>query len=130
MLGIYENDILIEKYESDKKASEFLIIILDELMKKFDIEKLVYANGPGSYMGIKVSFLVLKTLSIVKNIPLFAVSAFELNNFSPIKANKNLCFVYKNEEICLEFGIAEKFILPEKLTKLKLNEDNLSLIHI
>lgn len=125
MLGIYEDDALIKTYTSDKKASEFLIIILDELMREFEFEKLIYANGPGSYMGIKISFLTLKTLSIVKDIPLFAISAFELNNFSPIKANKNLCFVYENNEILLKETKEGKFFMPDNLQKLKLNDDNL-----
>lgn len=78
-------------------------------MQKYDFTDLIYANGPGSYMGIKISYVSLKTLSIIKNIPLFAISAFELNNYGPISANKNFCFVYKQDQIILEQNTPAKF---------------------
>ena len=90
MLGIYEGEKLIKSYESEEKADEFVPKILQILLKEFEFSRLIYANGPGSFMGIKISYVSLKTLSLVKNIPLFAVSAFELNGFKPISANKNL----------------------------------------
>lgn len=93
-------------------------------MAEFELERLVYANGPGSYMGIKVSYLSLKTLSIVKNIPLFAVSAFELNDFKPIRANKALSFVYKNGQIALQEAVEGEFFLPNSLKSLNLQSDN------
>jgi len=125
MLGIYEDDLLIKSYESEQKASEFVPKILKNLLKDYEFDALIYANGPGSYMGIKVSYVSLMTLSIVKNIPLFAVSAFELNNFQPISANRNFCFVYKDGEIVLEKNTPASFFLPQNLKKLKLNNDNL-----
>ena len=125
MIGLYDNDVLIKQIKSEDKLSEALPVMLDEILKQYKLSRLVYANGPGSYMGIKISFLTLKTLSIVKDIPLFAISAFELNNFSPIKANKNLCFVYENNEILLKETKEGKFFMPDNLQKLKLNDDNL-----
>lgn len=125
MLGVYQDNILIQNLKSEQKASEFVPEILDNLLEKYSFDELIYANGPGSYMGIKISFLSLKTLSIVKNIPLFALSAFELNDFKPIRANKNLCFVYEKGEISLKKAEPAEFFLPENLTKLTLNEDNL-----
>lgn len=125
MIGIYQDDKLIKTYKSEEKASEFLPKILDELLKEYDFTSLIYVNGPGSYMGIKISYVSLSTLSIVKNIPLFAVSAFELNGYKPISANKNFCFVYKEGEICLERNIPAEFFLPKNLQELKLNNDNL-----
>ncbi|KAA6226275.1 MULTISPECIES: tRNA threonylcarbamoyladenosine biosynthesis protein TsaB [unclassified Campylobacter] len=127
MLGIYQNDTLIKSYESDEKASEWLPCILEKLLKKYEFSSLIYANGPGSYMGIKISYVCLKTLSIVKNIPLLAVNAFELNNFGPICANKNLCFVYKDKEIILEKNTPSKFFLPKNLKELNQDNDNLPL---
>ncbi len=125
MIGIYQDDRLVETYTSEEKASEFLPKILFELLKKYDFSDLIYANGPGSYMGIKISYVTLKTLSIVKNIPLLAVNAFELNGYGPISANKNFCFVYKESEIVLEQNTPAEFFLPESLKDLKLNNDNL-----
>ncbi|EFC31993.1 tRNA (adenosine(37)-N6)-threonylcarbamoyltransferase complex dimerization subunit type 1 TsaB [Campylobacter jejuni] len=125
MIGIYQDDKLVKTYESEEKASEFLPKILDKLLKQYDFTSLIYTNGPGSYMGIKISYVSLRTLSIVKDIPLFAVSAFELNDYKPISANKNFCFVYKEGEICLEQNTPAKFFLPKNLQELKLNNDNL-----
>lgn len=123
-LGLYKDDVLLKIYESDEKASEFLPKILDEILREFTLSRLIYANGPGSYMGIKISFLALKTLSIVKEIPLFAVSAFELNGFKPIRANNNFCFILQNGEISLQKAEAGKFTLPKSLKKLNLSENN------
>ena len=125
MLGIYEGEKLIKSYESGEKADEFVPKILQILLKEFEFSRLIYANGPGSFMGIKISYVSLKTLSLVKNIPLFAVSAFELNGFKPISANKNLCFIYKNGEIVLEKNTPAKFFLPKNLQELNLKNDNL-----
>ena len=125
MIGIYQDDQLIQTYTSEEKASEFLPKILDQILKKYEFSSLIYANGPGSYMGIKISYVSLKTLSIVKNIPLFAVNAFELNDYQPISANKNFCFVWKNGEIILEKNTPVNFFLPKNLKELKLNNDNL-----
>ncbi|TBR79307.1 tRNA threonylcarbamoyladenosine biosynthesis protein TsaB [Campylobacter novaezeelandiae] len=125
MLGVYQESILIKKYTSEEKASEFLPKILNSLLKEFNFSRLIYANGPGSYMGIKISYMSLKTLSIVKNIPLYSISAFELNDFKPIKANKDFCFVYKKDEIVLEKNTPGDFFLPLNLEKININNDNL-----
>lgn len=99
-------------------------MLLDEILAEFSLTKLVYANGPGSYMGIKISFTSLKTLSIVKNLPLFAISAFELNGYAPIRANNALCFVYEKGEISLQKASAGEFVLPANLSALNLQENN------
>lgn len=124
LIGLYEDNALIKSYESEQKASEALPVLLEKILAEFELEKLIYANGPGSYMGIKISFLSLKTLSIVKNLPLFAVSAFELNDYTPIRANNNLCFVYDQGKISLQKASAGEFFLPKCLKELNLQSDN------
>ncbi|MBK1993464.1 tRNA threonylcarbamoyladenosine biosynthesis protein TsaB, partial [Campylobacter novaezeelandiae] len=57
--------------------------------------------------------------------PLYSISAFELNDFKPIKANKDFCFVYKKDEIVLEKNTAGDFFLPLNLEKININNDNL-----
>ena len=52
MLGIYEGEKLIKSYESEEKADEFVPKILQILLKEFEFSRLIYANGPGSFMGI------------------------------------------------------------------------------
>lgn len=125
MIGLYDNDVLIKKIKSEDKFSEALPVMLDEILKQYKLSRLVYANGPGSYMGIKISYLSLKTLSIVFDIPLFAISAFELNKNAPIKANKDLSFVMENGKISLQKLPCGEFFLPADLKALNLKEDNL-----
>lgn len=98
-IGIYEDNNLIDTIVSDEKSSEILPIIFEKLLKTYEIKRLFYANGPGSFMAIKVAYLFLKSLSILKNIPLFATDAFYFNNNQPIKAIGKLYFVKISSEI-------------------------------
>lgn len=125
LVGIYENGNLIQKFVSDEneKAGDFLISKFDEILQIYEIKSVIYANTPGSFMGIKLSYVILKTLSTALNFPLFAISGFELNNFSPIRANKNLSFVYHDGEIVLEKCEPKAFELPQTLSNLNKNSD-------
>jgi len=117
-IGIYENNMLIETIESSGKSSDVLPTIFQDLMKKYTIEKLFYANGPGSFMAIKVAYIFLKSLSILKDIPLFATDAFYFNENEPIKAIGKLHFVKVASEIKtqkLETVPEVKFTLPDVL---------------
>lgn len=125
MIGLYENYLLKNSFYSYEKCSISLVPLLGEILKKHDINALVYANGPGSYMGIKLSYTILKSLSIVKKLPLFALSAFELNEKGAIRANKLLVFIKIKNEIRLIKGQESGFYLPKNLDKNKLSEDNL-----
>jgi len=117
-IGVYENNRLIDTIISDKKSSDILPVIYSDLLKKYNIDKLFYANGPGSFMAIKVAYLFLKSISILKNIPLFATDAFKFNNNAPIKAIGKLCFVKISSEIKtqkLEIVPEANFTLPDVL---------------
>ena len=117
-IGVYENNKLIETLESEKKSSDILPILFDELTKKYEVKKLFYANGPGSFMAIKVAYIFLKSISILKKIPLFATDAFKFNNNEPIKAIGKLYFVRISSEIKtqkLETVSEVKFLLPDLL---------------
>ena len=98
-IGIYEDKKLIETIKSEEKSSEVLPKIYDAILKKHEVKNLFYANGPGSFMAIKVAYIFLKSLSILKNIPLFATDAFYFNNSQPIKAIGKLYFVKISSEI-------------------------------
>jgi len=117
-VGVYQDGTLIENIESDKRSSDILAIIFKELFKKYDVEKLLYVNGPGSFMAIKVAYIFLKSLSILKNIPLYATDAFKFNQNRPIKAIGKLHFVKISSEIQTQKldNISEvKFTLPSVL---------------
>ncbi|CAI6144240.1 MAG: hypothetical protein SPLUMA2_SPLUMAMAG2_01840 [uncultured Sulfurimonas sp.] len=117
-IGVYENSKLIESIESEERSSDILPLIFKDLQKKYKIEKLFYANGPGSFMAIKVAYIFLKSLSILKNIPLFATDAFYFNKNGPIKAIGKLHFVKIASEIKtqkLEIAPEVIFTLPDVL---------------
>jgi hypothetical protein len=117
-VGVYEDGRLIERVESCEKSSDVLPKIFDELSKKYEIKKLLYANGPGSFMAIKITYIFLKSMSILKNIPLFATDAFYFNENQPIKAIGKLFFVKISSEIKtqkLEIASVADFILPDVL---------------
>lgn len=117
-IGIYENNTLIDTISIKDKSSDALPKIFDEIFKKYKVEKLFYANGPGSFMAIKVAYIFLKTISIIKKIPLFATDAFYFNENSPIKAIGKLYFVKISSEIKtqkLETVPEATFELPDEL---------------
>jgi len=99
LIGIYEDKKLVETIRSEAKSSDILPLIFEKLFKKYEIERLFYANGPGSFMAIKVAYIFLKSLSVLKGIPLYARDAFYFNENQPIKAIGKLCFVKIVSEI-------------------------------
>ena len=117
-IGIYEDKKLIRTIKSQEKSSEVLPKIFDEILKTYNVENFFYANGPGSFMAIKVAYIFLKSLSVLKNIPLFATDAFYFNNNQPIKAIGKLFFVKISSEIKtqkLEIAPNMEFKLPDVL---------------
>ncbi len=117
-VGIYEDGELIKKVVSDEKSSEIMPKIFDELLKEYSVKGLYYANGPGSFMAIKIAYIFLRSMSILKNIPLFATDAFYFNKNQPIKAIGKLYFVKISSEIKtqkLETAPEACFLLPDVL---------------
>jgi len=125
-VGIYSDGKLIDSMVSQEHTSEILPLFFKEILEKYSVEEMVYANGPGSFMSIKVSYLFLRTISIVKNIPLFATDAFYFNENSPIKAVGKLYFVKTSSEIstvALSDVKTSEFKLPEYYNKNDFNKD-------
>jgi len=117
-IGIYENNKLIDSVVSQKKSSDILPQLFNEFSQKYEIKKLFYANGPGSFMAIKVAYIFLKSMSILKKLPLFATDAFYFNKRQPIKAIGKLFFVKISSEIKtqkLEIVPSSGFELPDVL---------------
>ena len=118
LIGVYENQKLIEKIESSEKSSEVLPLLYKDILERYSVERLFYANGPGSFMAIKVAYIFLKSIAIIKKIPLFATDAFYFNKNQPIKAIGKLCFVKIASEIKtqkLETVPESSFELPVEL---------------
>ena len=117
-IGIYEDKKLIESISSEEKSSDILPKIFDSILKKHIVENLFYANGPGSFMAIKIAYIFLKSISILKNIPLYGADAFNFNENQPIKAIGKLHFVKISSEIKtqkLETVPKSSFRLPDVL---------------
>jgi len=70
-------------------------------------------------MAIKVTYIFLRTLSIARQIPLFATDGFDFNNNSPIKATGALYFMKENGKIStIKYATppkSEAFTLPQTL---------------
>ncbi|MGB5867043.1 MAG: hypothetical protein WBG69_04120 [Arcobacteraceae bacterium] len=133
LIGIYDNDTLIETFSRTGKTSDVLPLLFDEILIKYDLSEIYYVNGPGSYMAIKIAYIFLKTISIVNKIDLYAVSGFDFNNNSPIKAlGKKYFFRHNNklddDKITIEFlndTIIEDFKLPQNFKNIKYSQDTL-----
>ena len=118
MIGVYKDKKLVETISSEARSSEVMPELFKALIQKYDIKHIVYANGPGSFMAIKVSYIFLRTLCIVKNISLLATDAFYFNNNSPIKAVGKLYFVKNRDSIeteTLREAPVMEFTLPQQL---------------
>jgi len=115
-IGLYKDGELFEEIEADKMTSDFLPFFFDEILKKYKIKNIIYANGPGSYMAIKLTYIFLKTLQITQNIDILAQDGFYFNQNSPIKAIGNRYFVKENDTITIkEANLDKEFELPKKL---------------
>ncbi len=117
-LGVYKDGELIETIESDERSSEVLPRLVQDLLNKYTFSHFIYAKGPGSFMAIKITYLFLKTLSIIKKIPFLATDAFYFNENQPIKAIGKLCFVKTSDTIVTQTFPevpVNRFRLPKRL---------------
>jgi len=135
LIGIYKNNILIDTLSSEGKTSDILPSIFNILLQKYNISKIFYVNGPGSYMAIKIAYVFLKTISITKKIPLKAVSGFEFNENSPIKAlGEKYFFNGQNDKITIDFiedlEELKDFKLPSDISNISFSEDTLPNYHL
>jgi len=128
-IAIYRDKVLEETKEIDGYASDYLVEELINLIKtKESIKEIIYVNGPGSQMGIKLVYIALKTIEMLKNIPLKSCSAFELNGSKPIKAMGKLFFIKEKENIItkkIENKVEENFIIPKSLKDISISDNTL-----
>jgi hypothetical protein len=127
ILGVYEDDMLSQTISSDKKTSEVLLPLVKECLDKYDISTIIYTRGPGSYMAIKLTYIILKTIEIMQGIRCVGCSGFALNGGEPIKAVGNLYFIKEKETIITkkyEQPVNVKFTLPQSIQDLELDEES------
>ncbi|CAM3840813.1 hypothetical protein [Arcobacter cloacae] len=134
LIGVYEKKKLIKEFKLDGKTSDLLPELFKDLLKDYDINKIIYVNSPGSFMAIKVAYLFLKTICITKNIELNAIDGFEFNENSPIKALGKKYFIKIDNEIKVDFlekdSIICDFKLPMCIEKYNFNKETLPIYNL
>ena len=127
LIGVYKNGQLIEKIETKEKTSEILLRKLTELSLKYNYSHVIYTNGPGSYMAIKLTYITLRSLEILKGITFSGCNAFDLNGNKPIKAVGKLYFIKEKETIItkkFDEAVEQRFELPSMLSEVTIINDN------
>jgi len=124
LVGVYENGQLVEKIESDKKTSDALPKIFQDILRRYEIERIFFARGPGSFMSIKLVYIFLQTLKIARGFKLYGCEGFEFTQGGPIKAVGNLYFVKENDAIVTKpvKNVQTKLDLPQSLEELRCDE--------
>lgn len=127
LMGVYKDSMLIETFSSEKKTSEIVLPLVEKCLAKYDISKIIYTRGPGSYMAIKLTYIMLKTIEIMRDIACFGCSGFSVNGGEPIKAIGNLYFIKEKETIMTkkyEQPVDAQFALPQSIQDLKIDEES------
>lgn len=82
MVGIYKDGQCLETIQElgSKKQSENAIPYLSSLLEKYqlellDIDEMIMTLGPGSYTGERVAMTIAKTLSVISNVKIKAISS-------------------------------------------------------
>jgi tRNA A37 threonylcarbamoyladenosine modification protein TsaB len=125
-LGIYQEDQLIKSITSKQKTSEVLVSLIMDALEEYPITQILYTHGPGSYMSIKLTYIMLKTIEIVRDIEFVGVDAFSFNDAQPIKALGSLYFVKEKSEIItkkFDEKIEQTFTLPQTINHLTLSDN-------
>ena len=127
LIGVYRDGVLIEEIEKEEKTSEILLKVLMEIRNRYDYDHIIYTNGPGSYMAIKLTYITLRSLEILKDIKFSGCDAFSLNNQNPIKAMGKLYFIKDSSKVVIkEFDevLNQEFKLPKELDKITILDSN------
>jgi len=127
LIGVYEDEKHIRTISSEKKTSEILLPLIKECLDIYDISTIIYTRGPGSYMAIKLTYIMLKTIEIALGIKCVGCSGFAVNGGQPIKAVGNLYFIKEKETIITkkyDQPVEERFVLPQSIHDLELDEES------
>ncbi|HSR74930.1 MAG TPA: hypothetical protein VLL31_08825 [Sulfurovum sp.] len=127
LIGVYEDHKLVRTISSEKKTSEILLPLIKECLENYDISTIIYTRGPGSYMAIKLTYIILKTIEITLGITCVGCSGFALNGGEAIKAVGNLYFIKEKETIItkkFDQPVDARFVLPQSIHDLELDEES------
>ncbi len=126
-VGLYDEGYCIERYEIEGQTSEVLLPFIEKLLDTYQISRILYVNGPGSYMAIKLTYIMLRSIEMLRGIPFDGVSGFSLNGAKPIKAMGNLYFTKEKETIMtqkFDDKVKQEFWLPDDLSALSIEKEN------
>ncbi|OLN21508.1 tRNA (adenosine(37)-N6)-threonylcarbamoyltransferase complex dimerization subunit type 1 TsaB [Domibacillus antri] len=80
-VGVSDGDVILAEQVTNVKKNHSVRVmpaieaLMNEVeMKPGDLDKIVVANGPGSYTGVRIGVTIAKTLAWTLQIPLTAVS--------------------------------------------------------
>lgn len=80
-IGLADGDVILAEQITNVKKNHSIRVmpaieaLMSEVdMKPGDLNKIIVANGPGSYTGVRIGVTIAKTLAWTLNIPLTAVS--------------------------------------------------------
>ena len=125
LLGIYIDGILTREYEKSGKSSDILPVIFCEVMDRYTIKRVFYANGPGNFSALKLTHIFLQTLSIANDIELFCADSFHFTKDSFIEAYGKIHFFKENDIIKvarLESKQNAIFALPKVLDSTRFSD--------
>lgn len=116
LYGIYENQALIHSSSSHQKTLDALTVLV-QVIEKWNIGRIFYANGPGSFTAIKLTHIFLQTLRIMRGIEIFCIDSFYFNANAPIRAFGNQYFVKEHQIVLktLDDAPLSLFNLPQTL---------------
>jgi tRNA A37 threonylcarbamoyladenosine modification protein TsaB len=120
-----ESGARLERFTIETPLSEGLYPIIKSIDERFAIVKLLYARGPGSFTGLKLSYLFCKSFAFVREIPFLAASSFALNGDREVLAHGRRRFVKNGDTIAVEISDApfKESLTPPKTLDLRVFDE-------
>lgn len=156
VVGLAKDDKIIDEiiYEAWQKQSEFMILEIEKILKRNEINpkevgEIIVSKGPGSYTGVRIALTIAKIYGYALNIPVFAVSSLQMLEkrdeisicLMNARSQRSYFGVYKNDEVIVEDKVltneeVKKYILDHpdykvmgEVSYLSLNEDKSDILN-
>lgn len=136
-VAIIDGDNVLGEMTSNVKKNHSVRLMpsIDNLckecgLKSNDIEKVVVANGPGSYTGVRIGVTIAKTIAWSLNIPVTAVSSLEVLAAN-VKDNKYIVPIFDARRGQVYTGLYKKnkMIKEDRIVMLEVWLEELSLLN-
>ncbi len=156
VVGLAKDDKIIDEiiYEAWQKQSEFMILEIEKILKRNEINpkevgEIIVSKGPGSYTGVRIALTIAKIYGYALNIPVFAVSSLQMLEkrdeisicLMNARSQRSYFGVYKNDEVIVEDKVltneeVKKYILDHpdykvmgEVSYLSLNEEKSDILN-